>query len=148
MAISTYGIELHYKKKADAEGEFVKLYDIKDFPDLIGEPNSLETTTLSDGQQTFIPGIKQGETKAFTSNFTKEDFNTGKELEGQALVYKLVMGTSGMSFQWEGQHTMGLPGKGVDEVVEMTTNILASTEVTPVDEAAMTLQAKAAARTR
>ena len=32
----------------------------------------LETTTLSDGQQTFIPGIKQMESMAFTLNWDKE----------------------------------------------------------------------------
>lgn len=130
--ISTYGIKLQVKETSS--GTFTDLYDIKDFPDLIGEPNSLETTTLSDGQQTFIPGIKQGETKSFTSNFTKEDFEKGKQLEGKEIEYKLVMGTSGMAFTWKGQHTMGLPGKGVDEVVDMTTNILASSDVTPVTE--------------
>lgn len=135
MSISTYGITLSVKKGSGDE-EFAKLYAIKDFPDMIGEPNALETTTLDDSQQTFIPGIKQGETKSFTSNYTKADYKKGKELEGQELEYKLAF-SDGSAFTFKGKHTMGLPGKGVDEVVEMTTNIMASSDVVFSDGAGM-----------
>lgn len=130
MAISTYLAVLSVKTSESSE--FEQLYPIKDFPDLIGTPNNLETTTLSDAQQTFIPGIKQSDTMTFTSNYTKEDFTKGKGLEGNKLTYKLEF-VDGSVFQWEGQHTMGIPGKGVDEVIEMTTNILASTSPEPVE---------------
>ena len=48
MAISTYKVFL-MKKTTDA---YEKLIDIKDFPDLGGAPEMLETTTLSDRMQT------------------------------------------------------------------------------------------------
>jgi hypothetical protein len=37
--------------------------------------------------------------------------------------------SDGSKFAWEGQHTCGVPGKGVDEVIEFTINIAASTPV-------------------
>lgn len=46
MAISTYKVFL--MKKADTGEQWSKLIDIKEFPDLGGEPEMLETTTLSD----------------------------------------------------------------------------------------------------
>ena len=50
MAISTYKVFL--MKKADDGEQWSKLIDIKEFPDLGGEPEMLETTTLSDNMQT------------------------------------------------------------------------------------------------
>jgi len=54
MAISTLGVTLKMGESAEA---LEKVVDIKDFPDLIGDPNMLETTTLSDEAVTNIPGI-------------------------------------------------------------------------------------------
>ena len=54
MAISTYKVFL--MKKADTGEQWSKLIDIKEFPDLGGEPEMLETTTLSDNMQTYIAG--------------------------------------------------------------------------------------------
>lgn len=53
MAISTYKIFL--MKKAETGNTWEKLIDIKEFPDLGGAPEMLETTTLSDRMQTYIP---------------------------------------------------------------------------------------------
>lgn len=130
MAINTYGVELHWGTSAET---VAKVIDIKDFPDMIGEPEMLETTTLSDAQVTNIPGIKSSETLTFTYNFTKEDFTKVETDAGKALHYALVF-SDGSKFTWQGQHTSGLPGKGVNEVIEATINIAASTEVTFVME--------------
>ena len=55
MAISTYGVTLKWGASASA---VTKEVDIKDFPDLGGAPEMLETTTLSDAIQTYILGIQ------------------------------------------------------------------------------------------
>ena len=125
MAMNTYGITLKWGESADA---VEKIVDIKDFPDMIGEPEMLETTTLSDAQVTNIPGIKSSETLTFTCNYTKEDFTAVNADAEKALHYALEF-SDGSLFTWQGQHTCGLPGKGVNEVVEFTINIAASTPV-------------------
>ena len=125
MAISSFGVTLKWGESADA---VAKVVDIKDFPDMIGETNTLETTTLSDGQQTFIPGIKSSDTLSFTCNYTKADFTAVNDDANTPLYYELAF-SDGSSFTWQGQHTCGLPGKGVDEVIEFTINIAASTAV-------------------
>ena len=81
MAISTYKVFL-MKKETDA---YKKLVDIKDFPDLGGSPEMLETTTLSDKMQTYIPGIQSLDALEFNANYTKEEFTKLKALEGQEL---------------------------------------------------------------
>ena len=125
MALSSYLVTLKWGASADA---VAKVVDIKDFPDLIGEPNMLETTTLSDGMQTYIPGIKSADMMTFTFNYDKDVFQSVKADEGKALFYELAF-SDGSTFSWQGQHTVGLPGKGVDEVLEATINIAPSTEV-------------------
>lgn len=126
MAISSYGVQLLWGETADA---VQKVIDIKDFPDMIGDPEMLETTTLSDAQVTNIPGIKSGDMLSFTYNFTKEDFTKVESDAGKKLHYALTF-SDGSKFVWEGQHTSGLPGKSVNEVIDATINIASSTPVT------------------
>lgn len=126
MAINTYGISLKWGESAEAAA---KVVDIKDFPDLIGEVEMLETTTLSDAQVTNIPGIKGSDMLTFTCNYTSADFAKVEADASKPLFYVLEF-SDGSSFSWQGQHTCGLPGKGVNEVVEFTINIAASSAVT------------------
>ena len=123
--MNTYGIVLKWGASAEAAA---KVVDIKDFPDLISDPELLETTTLSDAQVTNIPGIKGSDMLTFTCNYTSADFAAVNEDANKALFYVLEF-SDGSSFNWQGQHTCGLPGKGVNEVVEFTINIAASTAV-------------------
>lgn len=125
MAISTLGVTLKMGESATA---LAKVVDIKDFPDLIGEPNMLETTTLSDEAVTNIPGIRSSDMLTFTCNYTKEEFTAVNEKANTPLYYALEF-SDGSKFTWQGQHTCGVPGKGVDEVIEFTINIAASTPV-------------------
>lgn len=127
MAISSYGVAL---KWGDSASNVTKVVDIKDFGDLIGEVNMLETTTLSDSQVTNIPGIRSGDSIPFTCNYTKADFDKVYADEGESLFYELTF-SDGSGFTWQGQHSVGVPGKGVDEVLEFTINVAASTPVTP-----------------
>ena len=130
MAINTFGVELHWGDSAEA---VAKVIDIKDFPDLLGAPEQLETTTLSDAAQTFIGGIRQSSDLTFTYNYTKEDFTKVEADAGKALHYALIF-SDGSKFTWEGQHSSGLPGKGVNEVIEAQVVCSASTAVTFVTE--------------
>ena len=125
MAINTYGITLKWGESAT---DVKKVVDIKDFPDMIGDPEMLETTTLSDAQVTNIPGIKGSDMLTFTCNYTKADFTAVNTDAEKPLHYALEF-SDGSKFAWQGQHTCGLPGKGVNEVVEFTINIAASSPV-------------------
>ena len=118
MAISTYGISLMYK----AEGStYTKLVDIKDFPDLGGAPEMLETTTLSDSMQTYIPGIQSLDALEFTANYTKEDFTKIKAMEGKDTEFAVYFGAEGEDgkFLFSGQVSAFPVGGGVNEVVHL-----------------------------
>ena len=125
MAINTYGVSLKWGESA---ANVAKVVDVKDFPDMLGENELLETTTLSDSMQVHIPGIKSSDTLTFTCNYSKTDFAAVNDDSETPLFYELSF-ADGSKFTWQGQHTCGLPGKGVNEVIEFTINIAASTPV-------------------
>lgn len=140
MAISTYKVFL--MKKADSSGDtWEKLVDIKEFPDLGGEPEMLETTTLSDNMQTYIAGIQSLDGLTFTANYDKEDFQTLKALEGKEKDYAVWFGGTGDAgsltpdgsngkFSFKGQLSVFPVGGGVNEVVDMSITIAPSTPIT------------------
>lgn len=136
MAISTYKVFL-MKKTSETWG---KLIDIKDFPDLGGSPELLETTTLSDKMQTYIPGIQSLDALEFTANYTKTDYTTLKALEGEENEYAVWFGgteNSGVvtptgndgKFAFKGALSVFASGGGVNEVVDMTITIAPSTPI-------------------
>jgi hypothetical protein len=131
MAISTYKTFLMKKGTGDA---WEKLIDIKDYPDLGGAPEMLETSTLSNGGQTYIPGIKSNEALEFTANYTKEDYAKLKALEGVEGEYAVWFGGTVLGktvtptgdngkFEFSGQLSVFVNGGGVNEVVGMTISI-------------------------
>lgn len=139
MAISTYKVFLMHK--ASASAEYTKLIDIKEFPDLGGEPEMLETTTLSDFMQTFIPGIKSlGDGLPFTCNYTKADYERLHALEEQDLDLAVWFGGTGEGttltptgsdgkFKFTGRISVYVSGGGVNEVVNMTVTVAPSTPI-------------------
>lgn len=137
MAISTYKVFLMRKESSN----YKKLVDIKDFPDLGGSPEMLETTTLSNGAQTYIPGIQSQEALEFTANYTKTDFDSLKKLEDQELDLAVWFGGteaagvvtptgSDGKFEFKGRLSVFVTGGGVNEVVGMTISIAPSTVIT------------------
>ena len=140
MAISTYKIYLMYK--ATGSSDYTKLVDIKDFPDLGGTPELLETTTLSDGMQTYIPGIQSLDGLEFSANYDKAKFTELKALEGTEYDFAVWFGASVGStgalapdgsegkFEFKGRLSVFPVGGGVNEVVGMTISIAPSTAIT------------------
>ena len=130
MAISTHGITLMHK--SGTGGTYTKLVDIKDFPDLGGAPEMLETTTLSDGMQTYIPGIQTLDALEFTANYTLTDYQKIKAMEGTDTAFAVWFGAAGADgkFEFSGRISAFPVGGGVNEVVSMTITIAPSTPIT------------------
>ena len=120
---------------------WAKLVDITDFPDLMGEPELLEITTLSDKMQRFILGIQSNEGLTFNTNYDKTAFAALQALEGQEENYAVWFGgtesggtvsPSGSEgkFSFKGQLSVRVTGGGVNAVRGMSITIAPSTEVT------------------
>lgn len=142
MAISTYRIFLMMKSGTGSTYE--KLVDIKSFPDLGGAPEMLETTTLSDKMQTYIPGVQSLDALEFSANYTKEDFAKLKALEGEENSFAVWFGGTEAAgtvtpngndgkFEFKGQLSVFPVGGGVNEVVDMTITIAPSTVITSAE---------------
>ena len=139
MAISTYKVFLMHKTGSDST--YTKLIDIKEFPDLGGEPEMLETTTLSDKMQTYIAGIQSMDGLSFSANYDMTDFKKLKALEGKKESYAVWFGGSENSgtvtpdgsngkFAFDGELSVYPVGGGVNEVVGMNVTIAPSTPIT------------------
>lgn len=133
MAISTYKSFLMMKGDSDYE----KLIDIKEFPDMGGAPEMLETTTLSDRMQTYIPGIQSIDSLEFTANYTLSEYKRLKALEGEEKDFAIWFGgtetTNSVTptgdsgkYTFTGQLSVYVNGGGTNEVVEMTITIAPS----------------------
>lgn len=137
MAISTYKTFLMYKNG----NNWNQVIPIKDFGDLGGEPESLETTSLSDGARTYIPGIQSQEAINFTYNYTKNDFATVSALSASEYQFAVWFGASVSNnalvpngedgkFEFTGKLTTWVVGGGVNEVVDAQISIMPSSEIT------------------
>ena len=136
VAISTY--QTYLMVQTTDSGSYEKVIDIKDYPDMIGTPNLLDATTLSHAQEIQIAGIRRvGDGFQFTANYTLANYTRVKELEGHQYNYALWLGGTSAGvpdghdgkFEWTGDVMAGFPGKGVDEVQDMTITATPSTEV-------------------
>lgn len=140
MAISSFKAYL-MKGTTGETPTYTKLADIKDFPDLGGEPEMLETTTLSDPMQTYIAGIQSIDALSFTLNYDSEVYDTLSALTGVETKYAVWFGAtesggiytptgSEGKFEFSGTSSVYVNGTGVNEVVEMTFTIAPSTPIT------------------
>lgn len=140
MAISTYKVFL--MKKGTTGDTYEKLIDIKEFPDLGGAPEMLETTTCSDSAQTYIKGIQSQDALEFTANYTKEDYDKLSKLSGIETDYSVWFGgtkTAGKAtptgsdgkYDFKGDLSVYITGGGTNEVVSMTVSIAPSTVISP-----------------
>ena len=138
MAISTYKTFLMQKGTGDT---YTKLVDIKDYPDIMGSPEMLETTDLSSPMQTYIEGIQSSDALEFTINYDLNTFQTLNALKGTETGFAIWFGGTESNgtvtptgsegkFVFNGYLSVKIVGKGVNEVREATVSIAPSTPIT------------------
>lgn len=137
MATSSYKSFLMYKKSG---ATYEKLVDIKDYPDIGGSPETLETTTLSNGMQTYINGIQSSEAMEFTINYDSTTYDTIDALADTETDFAIWFGGTEAAgvvtptgsegkFEFKGFISIRVSGKGVNEVREAVISIAPSTVI-------------------
>lgn len=137
MATSSYKTFLMQKK----ENAYEKLVDIKDFPDLGGAPEMLETTTLSDPMQTYIEGIQSQDALEYTINYDLTTYQKLLAMKGTETEFSVWFGGNEENgvvtptgaegkFNFKGYLSVRVVGKGVNEVKEAIISIAPSTPIT------------------
>ena len=125
MAVISKGITLSYKNGAS---EFVLLKDLQEIPDLGGEADAIEITTLEDTAHTYTDGLlNYGDNLPFKFLYKKEQFSTLVALEGES-EWKVSL-PDGETCTWKGTSSVKLDGVGTNGAITYTLAVKPSTEM-------------------
>ncbi len=114
-----------------------------DFPDMLGESDKIEVTTMKDKQRKYIPGLQDPGDMEFT--FLYEGMGTGtnwaklKTVKNTETPYSLVF-PDGSGFSWKGTNSLSMPGKGVGEALEFKCKITPSTDIEEISAGGVNTQ--------
>ena len=124
MAVISKGITLSYKKDAT----FVALTNLQEIPDLGGDVEAIEITTLADAAHTYTDGIKNyGDSLAFKFLYEATQFSTLNALTGVS-EWKVEL-PDGESCTFSGSSSVKLDGVGVNAALTYTLSVKPSTEM-------------------
>lgn len=136
--ISTYKTYLMYKATSSATS-YTKLIDIKSFPDMGGEPENIDVTTLSDKIRKYTPGVQDLSSFQFEANYIAADYQKIKALEGTQTQYAVWVGATTTNdvntptgengqWSWTGDVRAIKSGGGVNDPQNMTITMYPSTD--------------------
>ena len=124
MAVISKGITLSYKTAVASE--YTELENLQEVPDLGGETESIEITTLADEAHVYTDGLKNyGDSLAFKFLYEKEQFAALNALQGENQ-WKVVL-PDNTSCSFGGGCSVKLDGVGVSGVITYTLSIKPST---------------------
>ena len=119
MAVISKGIKLSYKV---SEGQFTALTNLQEIPELGGEKESIEVTTLADAAHMYTDGIlNYGDNLAFKFLYEKEQFTTLNGLKGTQTIVVTLPDTSTCTFS--GTCSVKLDGVGINAPLTYTLNV-------------------------
>lgn len=117
MAVISKGITLLYQ--ANDTNEYVLLTNLQEIPELGGEKESIEITTLSDSAHRYTDGLwNYGDSLAFKFLYEQEQFETLNGLS-ETTNWKVVL-PGGETCQFGGIPSVKLDGVGVNAVLTYT----------------------------
>lgn len=124
MAVISKGITLSYKNG----GEFVALTNLQEIPELGGDAEAIEITTLADAAHMYTDGIlNYGDTLSFKFLYEKEQFVTLQGLEGSS-DWKVEL-PDGTSCTFGGTASVKLDGVGVNAALTYTLGVKPDSEM-------------------
>lgn len=127
MSVISKGITLSYK---NGDGtEFTKLTNLQEIPELGGETESIEITTLEDVAHMYTDGIKNyGDNLSFKFLYEDEQFTTLNGLTGSQ-IWKVEL-PDGATCTFSGTSSVKLDGAGVGVALTYALSIRPNTEMT------------------
>ena len=123
------GIKLSYK--ASGGNSFTDLTNLQEIPDVGGDTDAVEVTTLDDAAHMYINGLKDyGDSLDFTFLYDKTQFTTLNGLSGTSSWKITLPGTGGLTATWDGESSVKLNGVGVNDAITYTLSVKPSTAIT------------------
>ena len=127
-AVISKGIKLAYKASGSAS-TYTDLTDLQEIPDLGGESEAIEITTLDDAAHMYTDGIlNYGDSLSFKFLYKKTQFNTLTGLEG-SISWKVTLPDS-TSCTFTGTSSVKLDAVGVNNALTYTLAIKPDSEMT------------------
>lgn len=133
MAVISKGIKLSYK--TSSAQDYADLTDLQEIPELGGDTDAIEVTTLDDAAHMYTDGIKNyGDSLSFKFLYDSTQFATLAALSG-TVNWKVSLpdGTDGAidtTCSFEGTCSVKLDGVGVNAPLTYTLSIKPSSEMT------------------
>jgi hypothetical protein len=125
MAVISKGITLSYK---NGGAEFVELTNLQEIPELGGDTEAIEITTLADSAHMYTDGLKNyGDSLAFKFLYEKAQFTTLNGLTG-ATEWKVTL-PDDTSCTFGGTSSVKLDGVGVNAALTYTLAIKPNSEM-------------------
>lgn len=119
MATISKGIKLSYKASGSS---YTELTNLQEIPELGGEAEAIEITTLADAAHTYTDGIlNYGDSLAFKFLYEKEQFTTLTALK-DAVEWKVEL-PDATSCSFSGSASVKLDGVGVNAALTYTLSI-------------------------
>ena len=126
MATISKGIKLSYKSGSET---FVELTNLQEIPELGGDAEAIEITTLADAAHMYTDGIKNyGDSLAFKFLYEKAQFTTLNGLTDSAQ-WKVEL-PDGASCTFSGTCSVKLDGVGVNAALTYTLSVKPNSEMT------------------
>lgn len=117
MGVLSKGITLSYK--TSSASDFTQLTNLQEIPDLGGETEAIEITTLADDAHMYMDGIKNyGDSIAFKFLYDKTQFETLTGLTGTSTWKVTLPDTTTCTFS--GTSSVKLDGIGVNAALSYT----------------------------
>lgn len=125
MAVISKGIKLSYKT---GEGAFTELTNLQEIPELGGDAEAIEITTLADAAHMYTDGIKNyGDSLAFKFLYEKTQFTTLNGLK--AVTEWKVELPDGAACTFGGTGSVKLDSVGVNAALTYTLAVKPTTEM-------------------
>lgn len=119
MAVISKGIKLSYKTNGEA---YTELTNLQEIPELGGDAEAIEITTLEDAAHMYTDGIlNYGDSLAFVFLYEKTQFTTLQGLTGSVDFKVSLPDNSSCSFS--GTCSVKLAGVGVNAALTYTLSI-------------------------
>jgi hypothetical protein len=126
MAVISKGITLSYK--ATDAGEFIELTNLQEIPELGGDVEAIEITTLADAAHMYTDGIKNyGDSLAFKFLYEDEQFTILNGLTGSHS-WKVAL-PDGTTCTFGGSCSVKLDGVGVNAALTYTLAVKPNSEM-------------------
>ena len=127
MAVISKGIKLSYKA-AGAGETYIDLTDLQEIPELGGDSEAIEITTLDDAAHMYTDGIlNYGDSLAFKFLYDKTQFTTLQGLEGSN-GWKVIL-PDATSCTFTGTSSVKLDGVGINTALTYTLSIKPDSEM-------------------